>query len=297
MDSNTSSAALASGAIDFANVCDADFLTAYPQNPHMRFTNPAQVFVGSAILARKDSPLKTFQDFVDQGMSPKEAIRAAGAQLAGATAIATHNSDQELAVFIGAKKGGVDPAGMKFIDLAADDGLAAFLSGEGDVYSGGLPQRARAVDEGAKVILSGTQLAPEGVVLCGYATTDTYLAEHSDVVVKMQRAFYETMSYIAANPDKGFQIIIDKLKSDTGQVVSLKDMRGLWNHLELFAESDDQMAKFLLGSDSKFYWKDRFEYVYDFYRNAGTIKGDIDLNEAYAYPKVHKLYAKMFGDN
>src|SRR5262245_20072146 len=140
-----------------------------------------------------------------------KAIKAIGEQLRGKTAIAGHNTDHELTIFILAKRGGVDPVKeMKWIDMTPPEGLAAFLTGTGDLYNGGIPQRLKGVEEGNKLLVTLKDLKPEGINFCGFATTKKFAQEHMDLLTAFQRVAYRNHAFIDANPDQGFEVMKKK---------------------------------------------------------------------------------------
>lgn len=291
--------ALVGGSVDMASMCDVDALVKAPQAPDLRFSNPAYIFLGSALIVRPDSGMKTYQEFIDEGMEHDAAVAAVGAQLKGKTAVAVGNSDQELAIIVTAQKGGMDnpKKEMKFVDLEANEGLAAFLAGEGDVYNGGLPQRNRALKEGMKTLIGAEDLRPEGVIHCGFGTTQTFLDENMDVAVKFQRVWYRIQQAIADDPDGTFPIIRDELNERTGAEITIDELKDIWNNLELFPTTDKKMSEQILAAGSPYHWKDRFAYAKDYYTKAGTITGDYNLDDVYAYPELSEAYGKAYPDD
>lgn len=291
--------ALAGGSVDMASMCEVDVLVKAPQVPELRFSNPAYVFLGSALIVRPDSGMKSYEEFVDEGLDHDAAVAAVGAQLEGKTAIAVGESDQELAIILAAQKGGIEnpKEEMTFQDLEANEGLAAFLAGEGDVYNGGLPQRNRALDEGMKTLIGADELRPEGVIHCGFGTTQGFLDENMDAAVKFQRVWYRIQQAIEENPDGTFPIIRDQLNERTGAEITIDELKDIWNNLELFPATDASMAELILEADSEYYWKDRFSYAKGYYTDAGEITGEYDLEKVYAYPELHEAYKKAYPDD
>lgn len=291
--------ALVGGSVDMASMCDVDALVKAPQAPDLRFSNPAYIFLGSALIVRPDSGMKTYEEFIDEGMDHDAAVAAVGAQLKGKTAIAVGNSDQELAIIVTAQKGGMDnpKKEMKFVDLEANEGLAAFLAGEGDVYNGGLPQRNRALKEGMKTLIGAADLRPEGVIHCGFGTTQKFLDENMDVAVKFQRVWYRIQQAIADDPDGTFPIIRDELNERTGAEITVDELKDIWNNLELFPTSDKEMSEQILTEGGEYHWEDRFAYAKEYYTKAGSITGDYNLDDVYAYPELSEAYAKAYPDD
>ena len=114
---------------------------------------------GAALMAKPE--FKSVEEFEDEGMERADAVVATLQQMQGRTVVTTGNTDMGQAVVGSAARVGLDPdMDITIIDLNPDEGLAAFLSGTGDFYLGGIPQRTRATAEGYKPIVVGADLAP-----------------------------------------------------------------------------------------------------------------------------------------
>ena len=72
---------------------------------------------------------------------------------------------------------------FKIINLNPDEGLASFLTGQGDAFIGGIPQRTRASKEGMIEMLTGADLGPAPIN--GMVTTKKYAQENPDILLKL----------------------------------------------------------------------------------------------------------------
>ena len=290
--------ALAGGSVDITNACDVDVLTKLDNFPDLVFSNIVFYSAGSGVLVRPNSGMKTYQEFLAELGDPAKAIAATGAQLRGKTAIAAHNTDHELTIFILAKRGGVDPVKeMKWIDMTPPEGLAAFLTGTGDIYNGGIPQRLKGVEEGNKLLVTLKDLKPEGINFCGFATTKKFAAEHPELLTAFENVALQNHRFIEEHPDEGFGIMQKTIKQVAGDNIAIDRFKYIWKELEFFPTSGGQLAKELLAPDGEFYWRPRFDLIDKFYHDAGLIKNPIDMDQVAAFVRIQAAYGKQYGNN
>lgn len=289
---------LAGGSLDMINQCDTDILTRAVAFPEQVFANIVYYFAGSGVLVRPDSGLTTFQENLDALGDKEAAIEATGAQLKGRTAIAAHNTDHELTIAILAQKGGLAPfEDLEWIDMPPAEGLAAFLGGTGDLYNGGIPQRLRGLAEGMALLVTVQDLLPEGAIFCGFATTEDWYEQNIDAIVDFQSVWYRIQRFVKNNPTEAYRIISDNLKAQTGEGVTPEQLALVWNQLEFFPTSGIDMAETVFDPASDWYWRTRFEYVLDFYRNAGVIEGDVDIDRIARFLPTHEAYMAKYEPN
>jgi ABC-type nitrate/sulfonate/bicarbonate transport system substrate-binding protein len=289
--------ALAGGSVDITNACDVDVLTKLDNFPDIVFSNVVFYSAGSGVLVRPNSGLKTFQEFTAELGDRAKAIKATGEQLRGKTAIAAHNTDHELTIFILAQRGGVDPVKeMKWIDMTPPEGLAAFLTGTGDLYNGGIPQRLKGVEEGNKLLVTLKDLKPEGINFCGFATTKKFAEEHMDLLTAFQRVAYRNHQFIEQRPDEGFDIMRKTIKKVAGDDIAIDRFKYIWKELEFFPTSDAQLQKELLSPNGDFYWRPRFELIDKFYHDAKLIKAPISLDQIAVFVQMQDAYSKRYGE-
>ena len=96
-------------------------------------------------------------------------------------------------------------------------GAAAFIRGEADFYSDGLPQRFRLEQEGMVNVLTGPQLAGGAMDLAGLGTTQAFLDAHPDVPVRLLNAWYKAMDFLKSNEDEALQIMADWINEQSGR--------------------------------------------------------------------------------
>ena len=111
---------------------------------------------------------------------------------------------------------------ITIVDLNPDEGLAAFLSGTGDFYLGGIPQRTRATAEGYKPIVVGA----------GIITTPDYAAENQETLLKLLRVWFRIVNFVEEDTDEGASIILDILNAQTGANMEVEGFKVFWQGYE-----------------------------------------------------------------
>ena len=184
---------------------------------------------GAALMARPE--FKSVEEFEEEGMERADAVVAALQQMQGGTVVTTGNTDMGQAVVGSAARVGLDPdSDITIVDLNPDEGLAAFLSGTGDFYLGGIPQRTRATAEGYKPIVVGADLAPPP--LNGIITTPDYAAENQETLLKLLRVWFRIVNFVEEDTDEGASIILDILNAQTGANMEVEGFKVFWQGYE-----------------------------------------------------------------
>lgn len=290
---------LASGAVDITNGCDTSIVSQHDNFPEERMVLPMYFFEGSALMARPNSGLKPIAYFLKKnGGDRPQALHDAAAQLKGKTIVTTKSTDMETAAILALEAGGLDSTkDVKWLDLNPAQGLAAFLSGSGDIYIGDMPGRLRATNEGNIPILTAFDLLPKGEIYCGYMTTAQYAKDHPDIIAKIAKVWYQEQAYIVAKSSgiDGFKIITDYMNQQTGGNLSPEELRDtVWNKLEYFPTSGLEMYKKMFDPASNRYWLPRYEYLVKMYKDTGRLKKPIELKDIMVADKYNALYLRMF---
>lgn len=232
---------LAAGAVDLAPQEIGAVLPTVKNFPEIRFAVPVHIFDnGFALMTPPDSDLKTYDAFLlENGGDVAAAEKAAAAQLKGRDIVTTGNTDMELGVYAAAVKvGGLNwGSDIKITDLDPNQGLAAYLSGTGDLYIGGIPQRLRALQEGHQELITGEHLGPGSVPLVGFATTQKIYDEKRDALIRLFSVWNRTSRYAAESPQNTEELgvfIAQKLNEKTGAQMKASDFKTMFNGWQHF---------------------------------------------------------------
>lgn len=235
-----STQALAAGAIDLAPQEVGTIVPVVENYPDVVFTVPVHVFNnGFAIMVREDGDLKGYAE-LEAELGTEAALKAAAQQLKGRTVVTTGNTDMELGVYAAAVHvGGLEWDDVNIVDMEANEGLAAFLSGTGDAYIGGIPQRLRALNEGNVELLTGGQMGPGSVPLVGFAATKDAVAdaEQYELFLDVFSVWNRVNTYAGeseANLLELGQFVADELNRTTGAGMVAEDFKTMFNGWQQF---------------------------------------------------------------
>lgn len=287
--------ALAAGEIDVAINNISSVIAVHQQWPDFVYYYGFNIFdQGAALMAKPE--YKSTEEFEAEGLSHEEAVQAALEQMSGKTVVTTGNTDMEQAVLGAAIRADMDyENNLNIVDLNPDEGLAAFLTGTGDFFLGGLAQRFRATQEGMKAIVVGPDLAPPPIN--GIVTTRTYAEENPEVMLKLIHVWFQIVNYIEENTDEGAEIILDVLNTQTGATMGVDDFKEYWQNWEHYPLTPAEIERDILDPEGYGYWKARWDDCnWYFYEVKQSIEEPVDSDEAFMMVEAHEAYMEMFGD-
>lgn len=286
--------ALAAGSIDVAINNISSIVATHEKRPNLVYFYGFNTFDnGFALMIRPDGKFKTVMQIEKDLGDHEAAVVAAAKQLKNATVITTSNTDMEQGVAAAARRGGLDFIKVKIIDLPPDEGLAAFLSGQGDMYIGGIPQRTRAGKEGMLEMLTGADLGPPPIN--GLVTTREYAKAHQDVLLTLLHVWFRCVQFIDKNMDEGGTILVEELNKHTGAKFTLDDFKKFWNNYEHYPPTPADIEKEILNPNGRNYWKARWDDCNTYFYNIkGTISKPVTPQDAFLMLEAHKAYLQKY---
>lgn len=288
--------ALSAGQIDVAINNISSVIATHERNPQIVYWYGFNPFDnGFALMIRPDGKLKSLQQIESEVGNHELAVKTAAAQLKGRTVITTGKTDMEQGVAAAARRGGLDFRGdVRIIDLNPDEGLAAFLRGEGDAYIGGVPQRTRAKKEGMIEMLTGADLGPPPIN--GIVTTKEFAANHQDVLLKLLRVWFKNVNHINQNMEDGAGIIIKELNSYSAAQFTLDDFRAFWNNYEHYPANPREVQQLILDPSGRNYWKARWDDCNTYFHEiTQVISKPIEPSDAFLMLDAQKAYVEKYG--
>lgn len=287
--------ALAAGEIDVAINNISSVIATHENWPQFVYYYGFNIFDAGAALMGKPE-FKSVEEFVAEGMSDAEAVKAAVEQMKGKTIVTTGNTDMEQAVLGVAYRNGLDyTKDFDVVDMNPDEGLAAFLSGTGDFFLGGIPQRTRATKEGYKPIVIGAQLAPPP--LNGIVTTKDYAANNEETLLKLIKVWFRIVNYVQDNTDEAGGKVIETLNQQTGANMTIEDFKTFWQNYEHYPLTAAEVQRDILDPSGYSYWKARFDDCnWYFYDVKHSIKAPVKPEDAMMLEQVQEAYVEKYGD-
>jgi ABC-type nitrate/sulfonate/bicarbonate transport system substrate-binding protein len=298
LDWNEIHASLTVGKIDVGISNIATTVATHAKAPEIVYAYALNTFDnGLALMVRPNGGLKPLDAFLGQFSTREEAIAAAAGQLKGRTIVTTSNTHMEQALAFAARRGGLAfKRDLKILDLSPDDGLAAFLAGQGDAYIGGLSQRVRAAKEGMIVMLGGTDLGPSPIT--GFVTTQRFARDNRETVLKLIKVWFRIVNYVNSNIDEGGAIIADELKSRSETPLTLDEFKRFWNKIEHFPASAADVEADILSPLGRNYWKPRWiSCNYYYVKIVGSISQQVSPENIFIMHEIHREYVERFGND
>jgi NitT/TauT family transport system substrate-binding protein len=286
--------AVASSAIDVAVYNTTGVVSVYNKQPDILFWYPWNIFAqGAALMGRPNINLKTVKDFEATGMPHPEAVKATIQQLKSKTVVTTMGSDMGKAVVEAARTNGLARDDFKIIDMDPDQGLAAFISGTGDAYLGGIPQRTRLNQEGFLTLVTGPDLAP--VPLNGWTTTKGFAEKNPEALLKLQHVMFRIIRYTDANQDEVAKTITDRLNAETGAKMSIADFKRFWNEIEVYPKNAGAVKTDMLDESGFANWKRTWDNDNYYFVEVDKLIPEKVPYDAFWAGKVQEEYIKKYG--
>lgn len=286
--------ALAAGEVDVA-INNETSVIATHENFNFVYWYGFNIFTeGAALMARPE--YKSADEFEAEGKTREEAVQAAIEQMQGKIVVTTGNTDMEQAVLSAATNAGLDfTSDFEIVDLNPDEGLAAFLSGTGDFYLGGIPQRTRLTQEGMKAIVTGAELAPPPIN--GIITTPDYAAANQDVLVKLLHVWFRIVNYVEENTEEGGQMILNILNEQTGANMTVDNFTTFWQNYEHYPLTPEAIEQDILSEDGYAYWRARWDATNDYFVNVtGSLEAPVEAEGVFLMEEAHAAYLEAYGD-
>lgn len=271
--------ALVNGSIDFGAFSDTPSITLASQFEDLQMLAFYNVFKGFALMAKKDE-FKTYQEFLTELGDPEQAAIETGKQLKGKSIVTTSGATFYMVLEQALRNSGLTMDDINIIDMEPDAGVSAFISGTGDLYLGGLPQRERLQEEGYPALISGEEIGPGAVILAGIASTKDFVEKNEDIINKVQKVWMKTMDFMANQPEDAYAFIAKWSNEQSGGNNTAEDVKAFLDDYVVFPKTVDELNDMFYSPASPYYWKDRYEYLVEYHEQAGEIKqGSVHLDQ------------------
>jgi ABC-type nitrate/sulfonate/bicarbonate transport system substrate-binding protein len=286
--------AVASGSVDVAINNTTGVVSVADRAPNVIYWYGWNPFTeGSALMGRPDIGLVTVDGLVEEGVPYEEARTQVFEQLKDLTVVTTMATDMGKQVTAAAESVGVDMDEIDVVDMNPDQGLAAFLSGTGDVYLGGIPQRTRATAEGMIVVASGPDLAPPPIN--GFVTTSDFATANEDAMLALMNVMFRIVRYCNENTAECGEIITEELNAQTGAELTVDGFVDFWQVFENYAGNASEVEEIILSEDGYSYWKDTWDGDNEFFKASGDITEDVDPADHFWGERVQEAYVEKYG--
>ncbi len=279
IDADKVPSVLVAGTYDFASGAPSLFIPSMGQGEFTTFAF-SNLFLGYSVMAPEGT--KTYSDFVDEGMSGEDAIKAALGQMKGK--IFTYPSESAIKPFIDLC---FQKAGMTLDDVeneVIDDsnGVALMLSGRADFKVGGVPSAATLASNGFVPILSAKDIVESAeasidseevrsILHNGWTTTKKWADENHDTVLRLASVCFRINQYVNDNPEDAAKIHVNYVNSLAGTEFSEEEVQGLYStSIPLYTW--EMQVPWFEDEEDPLYWEYEIGSTLKMYESEGLFK-------------------------
>jgi ABC-type nitrate/sulfonate/bicarbonate transport system substrate-binding protein len=273
------------GVVSVANA-DPDVVYAYGWNP---FTE------GSALMIRPESGLQSIDELEAELGDRDEARTAAIEQLRGRTIVTTLGTDMGKQIIDALNSVGMSEADVRVIDMDTDAGLAAFVSGTGDAYLGGVPQRATALEKGMEIGLAGPDLAAPPIN--GLVTKRSLVENQEEAVLAFLHVMHRIVRYCDAETAACGEIITERLNQETAAGLTVEGFVDFWQNIELYAGDAAATADLILDEEGIAYWRATWDSDNSYLVETDAIPAEVSADSHFLMPQVWDRYVETYGED
>ena len=193
-------AAVAGGALDIGFSNTISIAAAHKRGLPFTFVAPASVYVEaaptSALLVRRDSPLRTAKDL--------------NGKTIGANAL---KGIAQFAPSAWVDQNGGDSSTLRFVEMPAEEMAPALESNRIDAAMLPEPQVAQAKAT-CRIFAKAYDALGEGFMIAGWFATVAWADDHPDLVRRFVSATRETAQWANRNPERSLPILVKYTKLD-----------------------------------------------------------------------------------
>ena len=298
IDADKVPSVLIAGNYDFASGAPSLFIPSMGQGDFTTFAF-SNLFLGYSVMAPEGT--KTYSDFVKEGMSGEEAIKAVLGQMKGK--VFTYPSESAIKPFIDLC---FQKAGMTLDDVeneVIDDsnGVALMLAGRADFKVGGVPAAATLSSKGFVPILSAKDIVEtaepsedskevRSILHNGWTTTEKWAEENHDTVLRLASVCFRINQYVNDDPKEAAKIHVNYVNQLAGTEFTEEEVQALYKtSIPLYTW--DMQKPWFEDKEDALYWEYEIGSTIKMYEDEGMFKsgeyGPSDIVSA------DKIYAEL----
>ena len=279
--------AMIGGSIDVGDSGDTPFILSAAKAPELRLLSMASIFTGYSIMSRNGA-FKTYEEVLPEvGGDREKALAEVCGQLKDKTVILPGGASFTPVLNTCLGYAGLTLADVKTIDVDPVEGAAAFIRGDGDFYTDGLPQRFRLEKEGMVNMVSGNELSGGAIDAAGIATTQAFLDANPGIAERLMRAWYRATDFLASDEDAGVKIMTDWVNNLAGGDMTVDDGKRFLGDLVKLPTYAESGPLFFDDPASRFYYKTRLQFVLDYFGKAeGLDTSAINIDTLVPAPQI-----------
>jgi len=282
------------GDIDIVNEDMSVHIGKIKNAPEIKTFGTNNMFKGFILIGRKGVD-KSYQEVLTELGDPEKAKEKILKSIKGRKFVAAPFFSGVISDALG--QVGIKLEDIEYIKFADDEkAAAAFIGGVGDFYLGSLPQEIKMLNMPDNFVNMGGNteiMGPASLYYGGFQTTEKYLKENYDTILRVCAAFYRGARYLQEainNEDKNslfIKLMVDNLNKRTAGNMSYEDMFNMEkNYEEIFTYK--RAGEIVVNPDSKLYWKITGDYQMKTEISVGHLDKELDLFQYIVWDQTYK---------
>lgn len=274
-------ALMLNGQVDISSQYCPLMLPTYKSSDKLKCIAFTDTFLGTAILAKPELGLKTFRDYIAQGMSFDEAIKAALAPLEGKTLVippvlSNRPFTDAAAEFSGAKWQVQVLEDAKSLVLAKS-GQIDFINPEGAQTVYQLNQAGWTKVLGIADLFEFAPGGPESpiaplVTIVGIGANGDWVNKNPNTVLRFLSVVWRTIDAVQKDPSL-YELQLPYLNSVAGTDLDAAGLAGTFNELHPLVPFEGGNTYFR-NADSLLYYKSAWGSLIEEYKSNGVLQND-----------------------
>ena len=205
------------------------------------FVYPLYVYKGGGFVSFNPA----IEPLAAAGANDPQALKA----FLSAEFAAQKQSVYEMVLFSLARRAGINPVALMIRDLPLNDALLAASGGSIDVAAAGLTQLTEAVRRGGRVVLKMDDAGFADIT--GFICRRSVLASREADVKNLVRMWFESVSYVAADPEKNSIASLEYLRKNSATRYSFDEYKAALDQ-EYLPRSVQEAREQLMSANGRY---------------------------------------------
>lgn len=291
-------AVMIAGTVDIMTGHAGSLLPVLKDAPNLKFFFGSNTFLGFAIVARSDMGYKSYKEFLKEEKDPEKAMQKTMAQLKGKVYAYAQIPANIAFVEQSLKKAGLSLDDVKSMVLEDSKIIAMMLTGRADFATTGAPSRMQLETKGYKPIFTAEDMATmakaspasdelQGVLVAGWCTTDQFLKNNHDTVLRLCSVFYRIIDFMDKNQKDAIKLHLPYLNSVSGQNMTEEGLKFLYDSLNPFVTFEKQASWYENPNDPFYYKNELGSKIRDWVEKGVYKQGEITENSVTVAPQLY----------
>jgi ABC-type nitrate/sulfonate/bicarbonate transport system substrate-binding protein len=301
---------LIAGTIDVVSTGVYNLLPAMGRARNLRIFVQKDIFYGYRLMAQPDKNHKSFEEFVQEGASPSEAMKQTVAQLKGKTITYLSEPSREQFIELVYRRGDLSKSEIdtiKTINVDDNQTIALMVSGRADFQFSGAPAMVELSRRGFKPILSAYDIVSTArpsvdsqeliaILKVGWGTTAEYYEHNPDTILRLSSVVFRIVKFITEQPQEALKIHVPFLNSIAGSQMTTDFGKWIYDLVHPYSTFEEQEAWYSNPRNTLYYAYEVGARIKDNERKGIFKPGDMDVETIHVaddvYWKLLELKAK-----